>query len=183
MMDEDKMSFHSTITPKTNVQYKFNYLYPEMIFVMLAINALVKVRIQELSKSKYLFDSVFDKKVIWDDELATVRSFQAKFAKCIQETLTENAFARWLNFMNSDYLHIEKIAGQYVDLQNIEYLKLSKEERRTKLNTFAKRIADFKSYADHAEIREVVANAAKERDCAVSDIRFDGIEYPENIDW
>jgi hypothetical protein len=112
MMDNDKMSFHSTITPKTNVQYKFNYLYPEMMFVMLAINALVMLRINDLNKSKYRFDRAFDKKVIWDEALATARSFQAKFTKCVKETLSEDAFARWLGFMNQNYLFIENIAGQ-----------------------------------------------------------------------
>ncbi len=51
------------------------------------------------------------------------------------------------------------------------------------LNIFAKRIADFKSYADHREIKGMVVNAAKERGCAAGDIKFDGIEYPEEIDW
>jgi hypothetical protein len=183
MMDEDKMSFHSTITPKTNVQYKFNYLYPEMMFVMLAINALVKIRIQDLSKSKYIYDSAFDKKVVWDDTLTTVRSFQAKFAKCVKDTLSENSFARWLNFMNSDYIYIEDIAGQYLDLQNIEYLNLIKEDRLKKLNTFAKRIADFKAYNDHREIKDIVVKASKERGCTTSDIQISGIEYPEDIEW
>lgn len=182
-MDEDKIKFHSIIAPQNNVYYKCNYLYPEMFFVMLALNELVKLRIRELVKSKYVYNEALDKNVIWDDKIATIRSFQAEFVKCVKEVLTEASFARWLKIMNSDYINIEEIAGQYVDLQNIKYIKMTKEKRLKNLATIAKRIAEFRYDPDHKEIKEVVTEAAKECGCCAGDICLKGIEYPEEILW
>lgn len=182
-MDEDKMKFHSIIAPRNNVYYKCNYLYPEMFFVMLALNELVKLRIRELVKSKYVYSNVLDKNAIWDGNIATIRSFQAEFMKCVKEVLTEASFTRWLKFMNGDYINIEEIAGQYVDLQNIKYINMTKEKRLKNLATIAKRIAEFRSDTEHREIKEVVAEAAKEHGCCEGDIRLKGIEYPEEILW
>lgn len=54
------------------------------------------------------------------------------------------AFARWLNIMNNDYIGIETIAGQFVDLLNIKYLKMTKEKRLKNLSSLAKRIVEFR---------------------------------------
>ncbi|MEW6624392.1 MAG: hypothetical protein AB1420_14925 [Bacillota bacterium] len=182
-LDEEKMKFHSIITPKTNVYYKCNYLYPEMFFVMLALNELVKIRYKELSKSRSYFTDAFDKNAIWDDTIATIRAFQGEFMKCVKELLTENSFARWLKLMNSDYIYIQNIAGQYIDLLNIKYIAMDKEKRLKNFNKIAKRIVDFSNDTDHNEIKKVVVEAAKEYGCCEGNIRIQGIEYPDDITW
>ncbi len=182
-MTEDKMKCHSIITPKTNVRYGCNYLYPEMFFVMLALNALVELRISDLTKTKYIFKEAMDKKVIWDETIASIRLFQAQFVKCVKETFTETTFARWMNVMNSKYITIEDIAGQYVDLLNIKYIDMTKEKRLKSLSSMSKKIAEFMYDNDHKEIKEVVTEAAREQRCEPGAIRLQGIEYPEDYEW
>jgi hypothetical protein len=121
--------------------------------------------------------------VIWDDKIATIRSFQAEFIKCVKEVLTEASFTRWLKLMNGDYIHIEEIAGQYVDLQNIKYINMNKGKRLKNLSIIAKRIVEFRTNAEHREMKEVVAEAAKEHGYFEGDIRLIGLEYPEEILW
>jgi hypothetical protein len=182
-MDEDKMKFHSIITPKSNVYYKCNYLYPEMFFVMLALNELIELRIKELAKTKYIFKEALDRNVIWDDKIAFIRVFQAEFAKCVKEVLTETSYIRWLKVMNGDYLDIENIAGQYIDVLNIKYIKMTKEKRLKSFTSIAKRIAEYRYDREHDEIEEVVSEAAQEHGCPRGDIRLNGVEYPEDIVW
>ncbi|MDF2546774.1 MAG: hypothetical protein K0R93_1672 [Anaerosolibacter sp.] len=182
-MTEDKMKWHALITPKSNVYYKCNCLYPEMFFVILALNELVKLRIKDLAKTKYIYREALDKNVIWDDKIATIRAFQGEFVKCVKGTLTEGTFVRWLKIMNSDYLSIENICGQYVDVLNIKYMNMTKEKRLKNLSSIAKRIAEFAHDKEHNEINKVVAEAAKEYGCAQGDIRLKGIEYPEDFIW
>lgn len=182
-MTEDKMKWHSIIAPKSNVYYRCNYLYPEMFFVMLALNALVELRIRDLTKTKYIYKEAMDKKVIWDETISTIRLFQAEFVKCVKETFTEATFARWMKVMNSDYISIEDIAGQYVDLLNIKYIDMAKEKRLKNLSSIAKRVAEFRYENDHKEIKEVVMEAAREHRCEPEAIRLQGIEYPENFEW
>jgi hypothetical protein len=180
-MTEDKMRWHSVIAPKSNVYYSCNYLYPEMIFIMLALNTLIEVRSRDLAKAKYYVK--MENKIAWDETIATLRLLQAKFVKCIKGNFTEATFSRWMNVMKSDYICIEDIAGQYVDLLNIKYLEMTKEKRLKNLSSIAKRIAGFRDDKDHKKIKEVVMVAAREYRCDPDSIKLQGIEYPEEIDW
>lgn len=182
-MTEDKMKWHSIIAPKSNVYYSCNYLYPEMFFVMLALNALVELRIRSLTKTKHIYSEAMDSKVIWDETIATIRFFQAEFVKCVKGTLSEATFARWMNVMSSDHIGIEDIAGQYVDLLNIKYINMTKEKRHKNLSVIGKRIAEFRYDHVHKEIKEVVIEAAREHKCGPGAIMLQGIEYPEDFEW
>lgn len=182
-MTEDKMKWFSTIAPKINVYYSCNCFYPEMFFAMLALNELVQLRIKDLTKTKYVYREALDKNVIWDDKIATIRVFQAEFVKCVKGTLTEATFTRWLKVMNGDFLNIESIAGQYLDVLNIKYINMTKEKRLKNLSSIAKRIAEYRHDKEHDEIKEVVAEAARDYGYAQGDIRLEGIEYPEDIVW
>jgi len=182
-MNEEKMKWHSIITPKSNVYYKCNYLYPEMFFIMLALNELLELRIRDLTKSKYILKEALDKNVVWDDKIAIIRVFQAEFVKCVKEVLAEASFNRWLKVMNEDYLNIQNIAGQFVDVVNIKYINMSKEKRLKNLSSIAKRIAEYRYDKEHNEIKDLVEAAAKEYGCLQGDIRLKGIDYPEDIVW
>lgn len=182
-MTEEKMKWHSVIAPKCNVYYSCNYLYPEMFFVMLALNKLVELRIRDLAKVKYIYSEALDKKVIWDETIAIIRIFQAEFVKCVKDTFTGNTFVRWLNVMNSDYIDIENLATQYMDLLNIKYINMTKERRRKNLFSTARRIAEFYYDNDHKEIKKVVTEAARERGCNPGSIHLKGVEYPGDFEW
>ncbi|MDA8233408.1 MAG: hypothetical protein M0Z31_01105 [Clostridia bacterium] len=182
-MTEDKMKWHSIIAPKNNVYYSCNYLYPEMFFIMLAMNELIELRIKDLTKTKFIYKEALDKKVIWDETIALIRLFQAEFVKCVKDTFSEASFARWLNLMNGSYTGIEDIAGQYVDLLNIKYINMTKEKRLKNLSSMAKRITEFRYDNDHKEIKEVVMEAAKEHQCEPGAIRLRGIDYPDDFEW
>ncbi len=182
-MNEDKMKWHSIITPVSNVYYSDNHFYPEMFLVTLVLNALVKLRIRELSKSKYYLDGAFDRRAVWDQPIATIRLFQSEFAKCVQKVLTKASYTRWLKYMNDDYINIENIACQYVDLLNVRYINMDREKRQKKLSAIAKRIAEFESNPEHNEIRAEVLAAAKRYGCSKDNIRLSDVEYPDEIIW
>ncbi|WP_054876612.1 DUF6904 family protein [Oxobacter pfennigii] len=182
-MDEDKMKRHGVITPKSNVYYSCNCFYPEIFFIMIALNELIKLRIMDLTKTKYLYREAMDRKVIWDETIAILRLFQAEFVKCIKETFSAPVFSRWMNLLNADYIHIQEIAGQYIDLLNIKYINMTREKRLKNLSTIVRRIAEFRYDNEHNEIKEVVIEVAKEYNCEPGAIRLQEVEHPENIEW
>ncbi len=182
-MDDEKMKWHSTVTPKKNVYFKCNYLYPEMFLVTLILNEFVKIRIQDLIKKKYYFYSVFDKNVIWDETIATIRAFQAEFARCVRETLTDASYRRWLNLMNADHINIRNIKPHYVDILNIRHIEMSKEKRIKSLTSIARKITGYRTEEEHREIEEAVRRGAAEYNCSEADIRIEGDEYPGEIEW
>lgn len=85
--------------------------------------------------------------------------------------------------MNSDYIYIPDIAGQYIDLLNIKYIDMDKGKRLKNFNKIAKRIVEFSSDTDHNEIKEVVVEAAKEYGTCEGNICLQGVEYPDDITW
>lgn len=124
-----------------------------------------------------------DKKVIWDEDIAAIRFFQAEFVKCVRGTLSDNMFSRWLNTMNGYNINIKDIAGQYIDMLNIKYIGMMKEKRLKNLSAIAKRIAQFSEDDTHIEIKKVVMNAAREYGCQPGAIKLQGIDYPQDIEW
>jgi hypothetical protein len=182
-MDEDKMKWHKIITPKNNVYYSCNCLYPEMFYIMLALNSLIERRIRILTKKGYVFTEAFDKRVIWDKSIANVRLLQASFTECVQGTISEGTFARWLNFMNNKYSYITSLSTQYLDLLNTKYVRMTKEKRLKQLSAYAKRIAEFEYDRDHQEISKEVMEAARQYGCPPDEIVIRGMDYPEEIVW
>jgi hypothetical protein len=182
-MTQDKMKWHSLIVPKSNVYYSCNCLYPEMFFVMLALNSLIELRIKDLTKTKYILREALDNKVIWDEHIAAIRCFQAGFAKCVEGTLSNAKFSRWMNIMNCSHTSLCDIAGQYIDMLNIKYIGMDKEKRMKNLSVMAKRVAAFSDDDAHAEIKKVVEKAAREYHCLPGAIKLQGMEYPEEIEW
>ncbi|NLJ59148.1 MAG: hypothetical protein GX339_09935 [Tissierellia bacterium] len=181
-MDDDKMKYHSIISSTKNVYYKCNLLYPEMLYLNIALNRLVLLRMQELSKTKQLDALPFNRKVIWDDTIAVIRNFQAEFAKCVKEILTERKFVLWLGYMN-DEQYIEYMYHQYLDLINLEYLDMSKEKRINNFNKITRRIANYPYDEDHMQIKLSADEAAKMYNCHKSEIIFSNMDYPEFIEW
>jgi hypothetical protein len=143
---------HEKIVPKHNVYYSCNVLYPEMILVMMALDDLVMLRISKLVKSRYRSDARFDKAVVWDKTIATVRLFQSAFNEAISEALTKASFARCRNVMNNRAMEIRSIAFPFVDYLNIEY-------------------------------RRAIDQFVLEHGCDESDLRPEGLEYPDHVEW
>jgi len=182
-MDEDKMKWHKIITPKNNVYYSCNCLYPEMFYIMIALNSLIELRIRILTKKSYVFSEAFDKNVIWDKSIAQMRILQAAFAECLKETVSEGTYSRLLNSLNSKYSNIEMLTHQYIDHLNIRYVSMTKEKRLKNLGSFARRIANFEYDDEHEKISMTVRDAAKLFDCMPGEIKIKGLDYPEEIEW
>jgi hypothetical protein len=182
-MDEGKMKWHSIKAPRNNVYYSCNCLYPEMFYIMIALNSLIELRIRILTKKRYVFTEAFDKNVIWDKSIAQMRILQAAFAECLKETVSEGTFSRLLNSLNSKYSNIEMLTHQYIDHLNIRYVSMTKEKRLKNLGSFARRIANFEYDDEHEKISMTVRDAAKLFDCMPGEIKIKGLDYPEEIEW
>lgn len=182
-MDKDLMEFHSQLTPEKNVYFECNYLYPEMFFVMMAINELLEMYIRKNSKPKNDYSGAQNKAVIWDNHIAMLRSLQAAFNQCMKETFTPSTYSRWLNIVNDRYSDVLTMSGFFLDHHNLEFLKLNKEQRRKKLSTVAKRIAEHQYDPLHNKYKLEAEEAAKQYGCSPSNLRHPDLEYPEVIEW
>lgn len=177
------MEAHGKIVPKQNVYYSCNVLYPEIILVMMALNDLVKLRISQLVKSKYKFDAAFDRAVVWDRTISTIRMFQSAFLEAISEVLSKASLGRWQNLVNDRIMEVRNITHPFVDSWNIRYLNMTKDMRAKKILTVTKRFTEYFRDPENLGYRDAIDEAVRDRGWAESDVRFEGLDYPDKIEW
>lgn len=177
-MNAEKMKWLKIITPEKNVYLKINVLWPEMLFVTMALNDFI--RLYAVKRDKRNFEFMLDKKNIWDVEIATVRLFQAAVAKCIKETVSDASFRRMVNLMNQDYTWSDGYATQYLDILNCRFLAMNREKRLKNIPAMAKRLVEQGD--EYQRLKAEVAAAAKEYNTTEDNIR-PGVDYPDIIEW
>lgn len=177
-MDEDRMKWMSVIAPENNVYYKIYVLWPEMLFVTMVLNDFVRLYAKRNTKSKY--DYMFDKKNVWDGNIAHVRLFQAEFAKCIRENVSDASYKRMMNYMNKDHTWYDDYITQYLDVLNCRYLDMNNEKRIKKLSVMAKRLSEKNE--EYIQLEYDVKKAAREYNTTLDNIK-PPVEYPVDFKW
>lgn len=177
-MDTEKMKRMGTITHATNVYLSINVIWPELLFVLMAINDFCRFHAYKLTKKRY--DMMLDKSVIWDHDLAQVRLLQAEVAKCLQETVEGKTYSRMINMMIQDYTWLENYRTQYLDVLNVRFLDMDSAKRLKNLSIMAKRLTEKGD--EYRSIERTVLEAAREYSRSPDDVRLN-LSYPEEIDW
>lgn len=177
-LDADKMRFLSVATTDKNIYYTFNVLWPELLFITMALNDFVSLYAKKQVKNSY--NPIQDYRNIWDSTIAQVRGFQAAIAKCIKETIPETSVSRIMKLMTSDYTYYNYYATQYLDELNCHFIDMNKEKRLKNITIMAKRIAE--QGKEYQEVKEAVISAARKYNCSMTEIRS-LVEYPEDFEW
>lgn len=169
--------------PTTNARFACNILYPESILMNMAMNELVMHRMLKLAKSRYEYDAPTDQAVTADRAIAVIRLFQSCCSDAIGEVLSKPSLTRWRNIVYDRLTDVAQIAHPFVDSWNLRYLKMDRETRAKKLGTITKRLAEYRYDSENMEYRRAIDEFVEEHGCAESDVRFDGLDYPEQIEW
>lgn len=178
-MDKDKLRKLAIIAHDKNIYLKINVLWPELLFVTLALNDFVRLHAGKQAKNSY--HVMLDKRNIWDESISHVRLFQAAIANCLREALSPHSFNRVMNLMNHDYTWTDGYITQYLDVLNIKFINMDKEKRLKSILTMAKRLNEHDK--EYREIESVVLEGAREFACSADDVSLTGIDYPDEIDW
>ncbi|RJX25514.1 MAG: hypothetical protein C4554_07355 [Dethiobacter sp.] len=167
-MDGEKMKRLSMITPDKNIYLKIYVLWPEMLFVTMALNDFILLNHRKCKHPQ------------WDKTTAVVRKLQAAFSECIKQTVSDASYKRMVNMMIHDYTWFDGYATQYLDILNCRFLEMDKEKRLKSISTMAKRLVERDD--EYRKLRSEVMEAARKYNCPVDDIRLQ-LEYPEDIEW
>ena len=179
-MDEDRMRLLEMITPEKNLYFKVNVYYPEVLFVIMALNDFIRLYAKKQAKSAPF--PLLDKENLWDAHISNARLFQSLVANCLKEVVTEASFRRILNLLHKDYKWTDGYTTQYLDMLNIRYLGIGEKEERAKaLSTSVKRMVE--KGREYQEIEQGVRETAIANNCSTEDIRLSNWNYPEEIEW
>lgn len=178
-MDEDRMKRLGVIAPQKNLYYKVNVYYPEILFVVMAINDVIRLYAKKQAKSAPF--PLLYKKNLWDPYIASARLFQSSVANCVKEAVTEASFRRIMNLLNKDYTWTDGYATQYLDMLNIQYLAIGEKEERAKaLSVLVKRMTE--KGKEYQGVERDVREVARASGCSTEDIRLNW-DYPEDVEW
>ena len=156
------------IAPEKNIYYSFEILWPEVIFISIALNDFIKLHEER-------FDNTG-----WNIHIAEGRKFQAKIVSCLRENVTDEHYFAFWELMKTKKPTTFRYAIQFVDVLNIQYLQLSAEERKENLAGFLfKLILEDEEYM---EIRKQLLETANILKKAIHELELE-LNYPEPIEW
>ncbi|BAC14783.1 hypothetical protein [Oceanobacillus iheyensis HTE831] len=167
----ETMQWLGTVGPSKNLYLSFNTYYPEILFILMALNDFI-----DLYQRK---PEVHSK---WDLTVLTVRKFQATINQCLRETIPPQTFKLMMKNMNKYSVHFQYYFDQYLDQLNIRFLEWNKEKRLKNISIMAKRIAE--QGKEYQQLKEEISEAAFKYNCNPTELRYSK-EYPEyeEIDW
>jgi hypothetical protein len=177
-LDQDKMRYLSIVSSTKNLYLSFNVLWPELLFVTMALNEFIVLYAKKHAKNSY--KPVLDYHNIWDESIAFIRQFQAIIARCIKETVPETSYSRIIKMMNYDYMSFSNYATQYLDELNCKFIDMDQEKRFKNITIMAKRLAE--QGKEYQATKIAVLEAARKYNCHMTNIKSLK-EYPETIDW
>lgn len=180
-MDDDKKRRMSLLVPDKNLYLKIEVLWPEMIFVMLALNRFIELYAGKLHGNGLQSDLFSGKQVVWESSIPQVRLLQSRVWDCLRENLSPQACARINNLINDnengilvDYL------TQYLDLLNMRFMKMGKEKRLKSISLLTKRMVEGNT--EYLTYYHTIYSEAKRRNCSLEDLRL-VIDYPDDVEW
>lgn len=172
--------YQGFIASDKNVYLKIYVLWPEMLFVLWALNDFSLHYAKKITKNQSMYNLLTNPKLIWDRTYIQIREFQAAIADCIQETVMEHTFTRLINTMNRRSMCGVHYFTQYIDLLNIKFSEMDAEKRLKNISVYAKRIAEQSD--EYQQLASEIRESAKKYNCSVDEIRLK-LEYPEDMEW
>lgn len=156
------------LAPDKNIYYSFEILWPEALFITIALNDFIKLHEER-------FDNTG-----WNMHIAVCRKLQASINNCLRELLAQEHYFAFWELMKTKRPTVFRYVTQFVDILNLQYLQLSREERAESLSGFLfKLILEDEEYM---EIRKQLLETANITKNPIHELEFD-IHYPETIEW
>ncbi|RNF39666.1 DUF6904 family protein [Planococcus salinus] len=158
---------HGFIAPDKNVYFSAEILWPEVLYTAIALKNFTKLYRESVEFPE------------WDIHLPIVHHFQSLILDCLHGHVKEDEYQVILKAFNQA-ASVEDYATQYVDYFNLQYIKMTKQQREKSLSTIAVKLANQDK--DYQTFRQQVLKAATPAKKAIHEIPLQA-EYPEQIEW
>ncbi|MEK4231184.1 DUF6904 family protein [Solibacillus sp. FSL H8-0538] len=156
------------LLPEKNVYFAVEILMPELIFCALALNDFITLHKEIIDDSE------------WNEQIATIRKFQAQIAECLEGLMEREHYLVFFTTLHAKSPFYFRYATQYVDVLNLEYLSLSKEERSQHLTAFALRL--LMEDEPYNALKNQLLEATSTSKLPLHEIQL-LLKYPEEIVW
>ena len=180
-MHEESMKQHGLITPKQNVYYSVNILFPEALFTAMSVKELLQtVRPRIGRKNAEAWERTYSQAMFLRDK-AVIRMFCAGIWEAFADVTGNDEADRIIRLYQKTDESYYQYVSSFIDKLNVEYLKTGGDKRADKLRSIARRIA--KKPDSYYRLEEDLKYQAKEYGTTIHDVAEADIEYPEEIIW
>ena len=167
-LHKDSMKKHDLVAPEKNIYFTVEILWPELIFAVIALNDFIK-----LYQKNHSFPLI-------DPHVTAIRKFQSAVGVSLSELIDEEQFQDFMKLINNQLTNVHKYAIQFVDVLNINYIKMTKEQREKSLGTYALKLAVQDN--EYEAFRNQVIKSASVSKSSIHDLALT-VPYPKNIEW
>lgn len=190
---DELQEFHGLKHPSTNVHYRVNLLWMEVMFAALALDDYTNSYGNDKIFSRMMKEAGMeeDQKLFYDrmrlEDIAQVRLFQAKVWKAFREASGEAAYKRLYKKAKETegyyvpYFRYKDFCTHYIDELEMKYLYAEPEKREKLLPRLIKKMIERGE--DYYELHRTVSSYAATNNIDPSEVRLVGIEYPQDLDW
>ena len=175
----------------------FEYLWPEMIFIFAVLDEFNRFSegsrcyLKQEGAEKMFFHPETKDTLLkrLPDDIAYVRYFQSLIKNAFQRTVDPKRYKKIMSDYENEYSYscihtkryFNRFCPQWVDIQNVKYLKRAPEKRKSYLSTISEKILFDNS--DYDALEDAVYGFAREEGVPYYDIELEGMQYPEDIEW
>ena len=186
-MDAEKMKWQQLITPEKNVYYSVNVLFPEAIFIAVAvphIYSLSSVYYGSRGRRAPIAEATYIPQRPFSDYIRDKTNLDVLCAaiwQALGEAIGDEDLEKIFRLYQRSYETYTRYATHYIDKCNIELMRTDVSKRKEKIKNIARRI-----------IKKPQAYYNMERDLRYSAIEYGTniytlydprFEYPEEIEW
>ena len=189
---KEKQKYHGIIHSGTNVHFKVNINWIQIIFVILALDDYIKLYGDDKNFNKIMKKSEVSAKqkeyykLRRFEDIALVRLFQEKVWKAFREACGDAAYKRLYNkakandkdLFNCGYLDF---CTHYLDVLEIKYIYSDVEKRKKLLATLTRKI--IVPGEDYYKVYDEVSSFATENNITKDKVIYRNIQFPEHIEW
>lgn len=167
-LKKETMKNHDFIASQHNIYFSTEILWPELIFALVAINDFVQLH----QKYEHVTDL--------DIHIVNARKFQALIAEELKENMSEETFTFIIHYVLSSNAYVEEYAVQYIDLLNLSYIDMSREQRTKTFDSIVHNIVVPSK--DYNKFKDKILTDSNKTKSTIHDLQMD-IKYPEEIEW
>lgn len=167
-LKKDTMKNHDFITSQSNIYFSTEILWPELIFALVAINDFINLH------KKY------EQATDLDIHIVNARMFQALIAEGLKMNMSEETYTFTIQQVITSKANTEEYAIQYIDLLNVSYIVMPKDQRTQAFESIAHNI--IVQTKDYNNFKNMILTESNKTKSTIHDFRT-SIEYPEHIKW
>ncbi|QVK17142.1 hypothetical protein KHQ81_09600 [Mycoplasmatota bacterium] len=154
--------------PKENVYWKFNVLWPEIIYICFVLNDFIR-----LMKKRY-------KVLEWNPTIAQVINLQSAITICLQDILSKTAFQKFKKGMQLQPYYFKSYITQFIDNLNYEFMMIDDNKRIRKLGSFINQM--IQQDEEYESIKKDITTYALENHIPLMDVQLD-LDFPDDMIW